>query len=54
MQDHRADYAPATSEWKHIDALDMRSPQKQADVNKMVRDEWPLVVDVIDVRPISP
>ena len=32
----------------HVESLDIRSPQKQADVNRMVRDEWPLVVDVID------
>jgi DNA-directed RNA polymerase subunit beta len=33
---------------KHVDALDLRSPQKQADIKKMMRDDWPLVVDVID------
>lgn len=33
---------------KHVDALDLRSPQKQADIKKMMRDDWPLVMDVID------
>lgn len=33
---------------KHVDALDLRSPQKQADIKKHMRDDWPLVVDVID------
>jgi DNA-directed RNA polymerase subunit beta len=33
---------------KHVDALDLRSPQKQADIKKHMRDDWPLVEDVID------
>ena len=33
---------------QHFDQLDMRSPQKRADAKKMMRDEWPLVEDVID------
>ncbi|REJ89897.1 MAG: DNA-directed RNA polymerase subunit beta [Planctomycetota bacterium] len=33
---------------QHFDQIDLRSPQKQADAKKLMRDEWPLVEDVID------
>ena len=33
---------------KHVDALDLRSPQKQTDLRKYMRDNWSLVEDVID------
>ncbi len=32
----------------HSDALDIRSPQKQADLRKLMKDAWPFVVDVMD------
>ncbi len=32
----------------HFEALDFRSPQKQADCRKFIKDEWPAVEDVID------
>ena len=33
---------------KRVDALDIRSPQKQADVRKLMKERWPLVEDAID------
>ncbi|RLS41944.1 MAG: DNA-directed RNA polymerase subunit beta [Planctomycetota bacterium] len=32
----------------YFESLDVRSPQKQADARKLIKDSWPLVVDVID------
>jgi len=32
----------------YFETLDIRSPQKQADARKLFKDNWPLVVDVID------
>ena len=32
---------------KHIDQMDIRSPQKQADLRKVMREKWPIVEDVI-------
>ena len=32
---------------KHIDEMDIRSPQKQADLRKIMRDRWPIMEDVI-------
>ncbi|MEX1096772.1 MAG: DNA-directed RNA polymerase subunit beta [Planctomycetales bacterium] len=34
----------------HVESLDLRSPQKQADVRKFVKSEWGAVEDVIDER----
>jgi len=31
-----------------FEALDIRSPQKQADCRKVIKDSWPLVEDVVD------
>jgi DNA-directed RNA polymerase subunit beta len=33
---------------RHFEALDIRSPQKQTDLRKYVRDNWAIVEDVID------
>jgi len=32
----------------HAEKLDVRSPQKQAELRKLMKDEWPFVEDVID------
>ena len=32
----------------YFETMDIRSPQKQADARKLFKDNWPLVVDVID------
>jgi DNA-directed RNA polymerase subunit beta len=38
---------------KHFEQLDIRSPQKQADLRKVMKDDWPLVVDVIDEADLA-
>ena len=38
---------------KYVDGLDIRSPQKQADVRKLMKDRWPLVEDAIDEADLA-
>ncbi|MEZ6065650.1 MAG: DNA-directed RNA polymerase subunit beta [Planctomycetaceae bacterium] len=38
---------------RHVDALDLRSPQKQTDLRKYMRDNWSIVEDVIDAADQS-
>ncbi len=42
-----ADYARGFE--SQFEKLDFRSPQKQADCRKFIKDEWPAVEDVIDI-----
>ncbi|SFH58783.1 DNA-directed RNA polymerase subunit beta [Planctomicrobium piriforme] len=41
-----ADYARGFV--NHHDQMDLRSPQKQADLRKLMKDQWPFVEDIID------
>ncbi|MCB9952198.1 MAG: DNA-directed RNA polymerase subunit beta [Planctomycetaceae bacterium] len=36
----------------HIDKMDLRSPQKQAAVRKLMNDRWPIVEDAIDAADL--
>ncbi len=48
LDDAKAVAAYAREFEKHFEGLDLRSPQKQTDLRKYVRDHWSLVEDVID------
>ena len=48
LDDNKAVAAFAREFENHVDALDLRSPQKQTDLRKYMRDNWSLVEDVID------